>query len=709
MARRIRTHYSFIAGEADPQFERRADWENWINSAESLRNMRMRTGGGVKRRPGLVRVATLAGRGRFVPFVSTSGAKKLVILEPARYRVMATDETFDTTVASGMPWGVNDLDTLQADSENNDITVTSTAFWPHVLTRAAAGTWSTADLAFAAGGDTSIAQPYYRFPETKGISLTPDAVTGNVTLTASAALFVAGHVGKRFRIYDREIEITLVTDSTHADGDVKQTLYPTLDITVASTVGFNVGDQVTTSVDEINGEVTDIVSGVVVRVNRTDGYSSPSVTSNSLVGPTASSLISAVATAGAPEGTVQWDEQMVSSVRGYPAGNVYHRGRRCLYGFPQAPHVLGASAQDATDDFNLGDAIDSDAIQAGIGDAIGRLIRHAVSAEQLILLTEVGPYYVGEGPGTPFAPTTVDFLSIGEEPAAATDPVKSSEGVIFVDQNVARLMVLAPTGNVRRSWDTGDLSDLAPHLLNGITRLVMIDGCEWGPERYIVAINSAGELGLMHYRRGQEVLGWTPWDTDGTVVDICVFNNKVYVIVLRGASYYLERFDEDRLLDDSLLATGTSTLTNAHWASRTVEVVWRETVGAEDRRMGIGSFAANGSGVISGLEAESRDYEVGRSFSTEVTLWPPIDPDRPFNTPIRLSRCVIDLVESGHFLVNDEVVTPYDTDDDQEELPPLRTKQERVRLLGCEDDMTVTITQPVAAPLEIRAILVEAA
>lgn len=399
---------------------------------------------------------------------------------------------------------------------------------------------------------------------------------------------------------------------------------------------------------------------------------------------------------------------------GYPAGTIYHRGRRCLYGFPQAPHIFCASAQDETSDFDLGGATDSDAIQTYPGDAIGALIAHGVSAEQLIILTAVGPYYVGEGPGTPFTPTTIDFLNIGEEPTSLCNPLKSSEGVIFADREVARLLVLAPTGNVRRSWDTGDLSDLAPHLIGGFTRLCLIDGCKWNvdeagkPERYVAGINSDGDLAVMHYRRGEDILGWAPWETEGTFIDICVFNGRCYVIVLRGASYYLERFDEDYLTDDAILASGTSSLTNSHWASSEREVIWRETVDDEDRRASLGFYTADGSGVISGLEAEARDYEVGRHFDTEVKLWPPIDPNRPLSTAIRLARAIIDIVASGRFLVNEDEVTPYDYEDDQEELPPRRTRIERVDMLDCEDDVTVTLTQPLAAPLEIRAMVVEA-
>jgi hypothetical protein len=715
MAKRLKAHYSLNAGETNPQYERRQDWEFWINSAKRLQNVRLLQGSGFKRRPGLARVATLSGVGKLVPFRSVAGADLLVILKVGAIDVMTTAESISTTALSGSPWTAPYVTVLQASSENNQVTVTGPESEPWVLTYTAPSTWTDDPISdlYLTRADGSVAQPYYKFPDTKGIVVTVAAVSGTgVAITATASLFVAGHVGTRFRLYDREVEIATVTNGTTGTCDVIQTLYPTLDITVASSVGFAVGDEVATDLDDLNGEVVAVPSSTVVRVNRTDGYTYPvipaSPAENNLVGPTAKSVISAVAAAAATVGTTQWDEQMISSVRGNPTGNVYHRGRRCLLGFAQAPHVFVASAQDQTDDFDVGDGTDEDAIQVKIGDAFGSKIRHGVSTEQLIVLTDSGPYYVGEGPGTPFTPTTVDFLDVGPEPAADANPLKSSEGVIYVDREVSRLMILAPTGNVRRSWETGDLSDLAPHLLQGITRLCLIDGSEWGPERYVAAINSSGNLSVMHYRRGEQVLGWVEWTTDGTFIDICRFNNKVYVIVLRGSTYYLERFDEDRLLDDSLLATGTSTITNAHWANATREVIWRKTVSGQARRASLGNFTANGSGVISGLAAESRDYEVGQSFPLKAQMHPPLDPDKPFNSPIRISRAILDLVDSGHFAVNEEAVSAYDYYDDQEEPPPLRSRQEHVALLGCEWDNTVTIEQPVAAPLTIRMIVVEA-
>jgi len=65
--------------------------------------------------------------------------------------------------------------------------------------------------------------------ESDTILITPSAKTGTgITLTASAALFAAGHVGAYFRLLHDDVwgyvKITYVTDSTHATADVMSPL-----------------------------------------------------------------------------------------------------------------------------------------------------------------------------------------------------------------------------------------------------------------------------------------------------------------------------------------------------------------------------------------------------------------------------------------------------------------------------------------------------
>ncbi|MGB0670026.1 MAG: hypothetical protein ACPGNT_00895, partial [Rhodospirillales bacterium] len=56
------------------------------------------------------------------------------------------------------------------------------------------------------------------------VTLTPSGTTGSITLTASAAVFVSDHVNTRFRVGNKEVEVTAVASGTSATATVKEDL-----------------------------------------------------------------------------------------------------------------------------------------------------------------------------------------------------------------------------------------------------------------------------------------------------------------------------------------------------------------------------------------------------------------------------------------------------------------------------------------------------
>jgi len=71
-----------------------------------------------------------------------------------------------------------------------------------------------------------IYQPHHKFAD-DDVTMQASATTGTITLTASAELFVANHVGARFRLQDKEVEISTYTSATVAQAVVKETLAST--------------------------------------------------------------------------------------------------------------------------------------------------------------------------------------------------------------------------------------------------------------------------------------------------------------------------------------------------------------------------------------------------------------------------------------------------------------------------------------------------
>lgn len=714
-------HFTFEAGQADPQYGRRADADLWLLSAQELKNCRLVNGGGFRRRPGLARIGGVGGACRLMPFAGRNGIKRRLALRSGALDVYLTNRTLEATVTAGVPWLESALQALQWCAENDRIFVTSHEFAPQVITWDGISAFTVADLEFYTRLDGSIGQPYWRFAETRGVTIVPSDVTAglNIDLVADGPVFVAGHVGKRFRLFGREMEITAVTDSTHADADVIQTLYPTHRLTVASTAPFAVGEQCLSSVDDIEMEVTAIVSSTLIDVNLTGGFTTPTTASNTLIGPNGATSISGVSVAITPAGSVQWDEQMISDVRGYPGGCGYHKGRLVLLDFPQAPEIHALSVLREPTLFDTGEGDDADAIIDGPGDAVGRSARHVVSSEQLVSITDVGSYYVGEGPNTPVTATTVEFLRIGPEPATTCNPILASEGIIFAEGQGNRLMLLAPTGQLRRVWGATEILAIASELLDDPVRLLLVDGSNLGPERYLLAVNSDGTITCVHYRRDSEIAGATPWETEGDFVDVAIMDAEVWACVHRNGAYSLEYFDPDRLLDNSTLHDNAAAAvpTQAAWANRTVALVWRTAVNvttankdgttrvtAESRRVDIGEFAATAAGALTGAPTAARSYEGGTRFHVLAKLWSPVDTDSGPSEHLRIASAAVDVLNSGAFYANGQRFTPYRAADDPAQPPPLRTGWRKRKYSGRKRDNQYELSQIEAAPLEVRAV-----
>ena len=93
---------------------------------------------------------------------------------------------------------------------------------PKKLTRNAGGAWALSDWIFYTK-DNIVYQPTYKFAEA-GVTLSPSAVSGTITLTASAPVFQAGHLGTRLRVAAKEVLITNVNSPTVVTVSVIQAL-----------------------------------------------------------------------------------------------------------------------------------------------------------------------------------------------------------------------------------------------------------------------------------------------------------------------------------------------------------------------------------------------------------------------------------------------------------------------------------------------------
>ncbi|MCA1908918.1 MAG: hypothetical protein LDL39_11215, partial [Magnetospirillum sp.] len=276
---------NFTAGELSLDMLGRGDLSAYANGAKRLRNVFIAPIGGVSRRSGLRHVDNARGRGRLIAFEFNTEQTYLLVLTDLHLDVYA-DGVHVAEMAT--PWTLAQLKQINWTQTADTLLVVHPEVKPRKLTRTSHSDWTITEWSFYTA-DSVIQQPYHKFAE-DGVTLQPSGTSGTITLTASADVFVADHVGTRFRLQQKEVEITAISSPTQASATVKQNL-------------------VNTSAHK------------------------------------------------------DWEEQALSAVRGWPTSVCFHQDRLVIGGSRDQPNRLWLSKSSDLFNFDLGEALDDEAIE----------------------------------------------------------------------------------------------------------------------------------------------------------------------------------------------------------------------------------------------------------------------------------------------------------------------------------------------------------
>lgn len=707
MPRKKTLQSNFSAGELAPDLGMRQDTEQYQNGAKSLLNRRCLIGGGTKRRPGTWRELDLPGPSRLSEWVVNRDTTYIAALGESRFHAYSRSASTGSLSTAGSltscPWSGDIWSEMNAVQSGNVMFLTHPDMWPQVLTRLTASTWSVTDFAFATGPSSRKEQPYLKFADAS-MTLTASDVTGSITLTVSGstAYFVADHVGTYIRYHKKACLITAVAaNGLSCTATVIEILPETYSIEVGSSTNFSIGEVVEGSQTGAKGIVTAKADGTHVTVVLTEGLTT-FTTSDTLVGPQASTTVVAVATT--TNGAVtDWDEQMFSPVYGYPSCVELHRNRLLFGGHRTASSFLIGSALNNLYDFNVDDGSDGDAILESIGDDAASRILQLHSAEQLLVATDNGLYYVPESAAAPFRPSSIAFFPFGS-PWPITESVRHASfdnGVILISGST--VIKARPTGNQSQQWDADEVSFLAHHMLSSMTDLAVTSNFAGGPERYAVFRNDDGTMAVMQLVESQKIRNFTPWTTNGTVQSVAAIEQHLYAAVTRTIAgntvYVLELFDQDITLD---AATEYETEAAMAALSTGVEAVYGGTpvnVVAGTNHLGV--YPPSLTTLPAG------PYVVGLYYDSELELLPPIidGPEGPAAGDLmRIVECYAYVQASQRFAADGYTLSAYAVTDAVDEPPPSKNGAQRFGFLGWEEEPTILFNQPDPLPLDILAV-----
>lgn len=729
----------FAFGELSDEYAA-SDVEAKKRSLKKARNVRIRNSYAASQRHGSRRMATVSTAGIEAELVTSLGDSLIGFIRAGGIDIYSQAGGLLQSIG-GAPWSAAEVMNLTWHVRQDQLFVAHNNHWTRVLTfNPGTALWSLGLYSFDDGAGGSKLQPYYRFAD-KGVTLQPSGNSGAISVVFSAPVLQAGHVGIRFRYGTnsdtfKELEITGVSDSENGTANVIDTLPPTLSLTVGSSAGYRIGEDVAGQDSKATGVVTDIPDGTHITVLMGSGFDGFDVAGTEyIVGPNTRSKISASG-AASPAASAAWDEQVFSPVRGYP-GDVFERGGRIGFAdFPAISDAILLSAPGFPGIFDVGEGTAADAIFYRLGSPDGERILYGVSASNLVLITTRRVYYVPESDSVPLGADTFNVKEVGGASGGSSCfPIKTDEGVLYVESGGNRVMGVLQTGDVQQPYKLEDLSKRGSQNIKNPVSLAMTSGDSNSPERYVFALNEDGTLSSMFYDTNPARLGWTPWDTDGAYIAMVSILGVIYAICRRviggNTTYLLERLDKNAQLDASSFFfsggtlpvetdsgvlvddNGASILTDGaalpQFANQTVHVIR----GTEY----MGEFAVQADGTIPDLMDADGQFEGGLHFEFDMVLWPP-EPAEDRSVMFarrRINRAAVRVKETGVYSIQvygrDVVQTrsAYDQGEDITAPPPLRSEVKRWIMSGYDYEPSIQIRRPLPTPVCVLGVKQEAA
>lgn len=212
---------TFSGGEVSPALIGRGDFRAYDNGALTLTNVVIQPTGGVSRRPGFYFVDEVPSEGRLIEFDFNTEQTYLLAVLDQQIRIYR-DGIQEASITG--PWTAAQTAQLAWTQSADTLLLVHPDVAPQKLTRQALGSWSLTAWSYATDSTNTLSrQPYFKFASPTA-SLTPSGTSGSITLSASENVFDAGHVGARFRLVGKEIEITAVSSATVATATTIETL-----------------------------------------------------------------------------------------------------------------------------------------------------------------------------------------------------------------------------------------------------------------------------------------------------------------------------------------------------------------------------------------------------------------------------------------------------------------------------------------------------
>lgn len=636
---------NFGSGEIDPELTMRTEIKHYYTGAAFLENVIVKPQGGLKRRPGMQFITDLTS------VISADAYVRLVPFESAvdeTFLLVFTDNSIRVIKDGAVVHTINSLPWDDVDLRSINYTQSyDTLFVFHRATQ-------PYTIVHGTGGDTDWTVSAITFDYIPKYDYSPASSTPAGSITPSAV--------------DGKITIT-GSGTSFSSGYVGQKIEGNGGL--ARVVQYN--------------SATSLIAVVEIPFFNTNAITTTNWTYHSGF------------------------EDAWSNTRGWPVAGTFHGGRLFMGGGPR-PSTLWGSRIGEFYDFEPLTGLDDEPVEVTLdSDGLNQIV-NIMSLRDLLIFTTGGEFVETNKPITPNNIAPLQNTRRGSEPD--TRVIEMEGAALFVQKKGKAIREFYYT-DTEGNYVAENLTLLASHLMNGPTDFVKRRASSTSESDLLIVINSDGTARLCSIIRSQEVVAWSRITTDGTFIACGLDDDEIYFVVKRtinsSTKYYLERFNDDHVLDCSIRVTAglpTSSVTAAHLPSEEI------TAFVDDADLG--EITLNGSGVGTIGRNATDYYEIGLNHVPDIYSMP-IEQDLQEGTSIvrkkRIVEATLELNETTYIEVNGNRVSFRKFGSTLLDQPPTkftgRVKEEGI--LGYDDKMQLRITQSRPGYMDLRGIALKVA
>jgi len=229
---------------------------------------------------------------------------------------------------------------------------------------------------------------------------------------------------------------------------------------------------------------------------------------------------------------------------GYPRAVGYFEQRRCFAGTNDKPRNLYMTRSGTESDLSYSLPIkDSDRVSLALAARQAATIRHIVSMQDMLLLTQQGEWRLFAINSDAIGPETVAVRQQSQTGANQVQPLVVNNVVVYGAARGGHIRQLS-LNTQSGSYLTGDLSLRATHLFDNFE--ITDATFQQAPYPIMWWVSSSGKLLACTYIPEEELAGWHQHSSSGaTFESVCSVpegqHDTVYAVVVRGASRSIER------------------------------------------------------------------------------------------------------------------------------------------------------------------------